>query len=75
MQIFPIHFRRLSTFCQFFAETLMMTIVMAILRQAIMANFNYIAIMAILVGVDRAINMVNNKIIDFLPSLQTIFNA
>ena len=53
----------------------MMTIVMAILRQAIMANFNYIAIMAILVGVDRAINMVNNKIIDFLPSLQTIFNA
>ena len=65
----------LSTFCQFFAETLMMTIVMAILRQAIMANFNYIAIMAILVGVDRAINMVNNKIIDFLPSLQTIFNA
>ena len=26
MQIFPIYFRKLSTFCQFFAETLIMTI-------------------------------------------------
>ena len=32
---------------------------MAILHQAIMANFNKIAIMAILVWVDMAINMVN----------------
>ena len=59
MQIFPIRFHRLSTFCQFFAETLIMTIFMAILCQAIMANFSKIAIMAILVWVDVAINMVN----------------
>ena len=61
MQIFPIRFHRLSTFCQFFAETLKMTILilMAILHQAIMANFNQIAIMAIIVRVDMAINMVN----------------
>ena len=59
MQIFPIYFSKLSTFCQFFAETLIMTILMAILHQAIMANFNKIAIMAILVWVYMAINMVN----------------
>ena len=55
MQIFPIYFRKLSTFCQFFAETL----IMAILHQTIMANFNKIAIMAILVWVDVAINIVD----------------
>ena len=36
-----------------------MTIIMAILRQAIMANFSKIAIMAIFIWVDVAINMVN----------------
>ena len=59
MRFFPIRFRRLSTFCQFFAETPILTISMAILCQAIMANFSKIAIMAILVWVDVAINMVN----------------
>ena len=51
--------RRLPTFCLFFAETPILTISMAILCQAIMANFSKIAIMAILVWVDVAINMVN----------------
>ena len=59
MRFFPIRFRRLSTFCLFFAETPTLTIFMAILCQAIMANFSKIAIMAILVWVDVAINMVN----------------
>ena len=36
-----------------------MTRFMATLRQAIMANFNKMTIMAILVWVDMAINMVN----------------
>ena len=36
-----------------------MTIFMAIICQAIMANFNKMAIMAILVWVDMAINMAN----------------
>ena len=36
-----------------------MTIFMAILCQAIMANFSKIAIMAVLVWVDMAINMVD----------------
>ena len=36
-----------------------MTIFMAILRQAIMAKFNKIAIRAILVWIDMTINMVN----------------
>ena len=36
-----------------------MTIFMTILRQAIMANFNKIVIMAILVWVGMAINMAN----------------
>ena len=36
-----------------------MAIIMAILHQAIMANFYKIAIMAIIVRVDMAINMVN----------------
>ena len=56
MQIFPIFFRRLSTFWQFFAETYIMTIFMAILCQAIMAKINK---MAILVWIYMAINMVN----------------
>ena len=59
MRFFPIRFRRLSTFCLFFAETPTLTKFMAILCQAIMANFSKIAIMAILVWVDMAINMVN----------------
>ena len=59
MRFFLIRFRRLSTFCLFFAETPTLTIFMAILCQAIMANFSKIAIMAILVWVDVAINMVN----------------
>ena len=59
MQFFPIRFRRLSTFCQFFAETYIMTIFMAILCRAIMANINKMAIMAILVWIDMAINMVS----------------
>ena len=59
MRFFPIRFRRLSTFCLFFAETPTLTIFMAILCQAIMANFTKIATMAILVWVDVAINMVN----------------
>ena len=62
MQIFPIRFHRLSTFCQLFAETLIMTIFMATLCQAIMANFNKIVIMAILVWVVMAINMVNKGV-------------
>ena len=59
MQIFPIRFHRLSTFCQFFAETLIMTIFMDTLCKAIMANFNKMAIMTILVWIDMAINMVS----------------
>ena len=59
MQFFPIRFRMLSTFCLFFAETPTLTIFMAILCQAIMANFSNIAIVAILVWVVMAINMVN----------------
>ena len=59
MQIFLIRFHRLSTFCQLFAETLIMTIFMATLCQPIMAIFNKIAIMVIFVWVDMAINMVN----------------
>ena len=59
MQFFPIRFLRLSTFCQFFAETYIMTIFMAILRQAIMAKINKRAIMDILVWIDMTINMVN----------------
>ena len=43
----------------FFSETPILTIFLAILCQAIMANFSKIAIMAILVWVDVAINMVN----------------
>ena len=57
MRFFPIRFRRLSTFCLLFAETPILTISMAMLCQAIMANFNKVAIMAILVWVDMA--MVN----------------
>ena len=48
MRFFPIRFRRLSTFCLFFAETPTLTIFMAILRQTIMAKFSKIAIMAFL---------------------------
>ena len=59
MQFFQIRFCRLSTFYMLFAETPILTISMAILCQAIMANFIKIAIMAVLVGVDMAINMVN----------------
>ena len=59
MLIFLIRFRSLSKFCQFSAETFLMTIFMTILCQAIMPNFNKVAIMAILVRIDMAINMVN----------------
>ena len=58
MRFFPIRFCRLS-FCLFFTETPTLTKFMAILCQAIMANFNKITIMAVLVWVDMAINMVN----------------
>ena len=57
MRIFPIRFLRLSTFP--FTDTLIMTIFMAILCQAIITNFNKLAIMAILVEDDMAINMAN----------------
>ena len=62
MRFISICFRKLSTFCQFFAETLIMTIFMATLYQAIMDNFNKIVIMAILVWVVMAINMVNKGV-------------
>ena len=57
MQIFPIRFHRLSTFCQFFAETYIMTIFMAMLCQAIMANINKMAIMAILVWIEEKLKI------------------
>ena len=59
MRFFPIRFRRLSTFCLLFAEAPILTIYMAILCQAIVANFSKIVIMAVFVWVDLAINMVN----------------
>ena len=59
MPFFPIRFCRLPTFCQIFTETYILTIFMAILRQAIMAKMNKMAIMAILVWINMAINMVN----------------
>ena len=62
MRFFPIRFRRLSTFCLLFAETPILTISMAMLCQAIMTNFSKIAIMAIFVWVDMAINMVNMNV-------------
>ena len=49
----------ISTFCLFFAKTPTLTIFMAISCQAIMANFSKIPIMAVLVWVDMALNMVN----------------
>ena len=74
MQFFPIRFRRLSTFCLFFAETPTLTIFMAILCQAIMANFSKIAIMAILVWVDVAINMVTFTLIAVLSYVIGMFD-